>query len=129
MSDLPKRFTIWAEKIGKVQAEISSENALTAELILKALPIKGKASRWGDEIYFSTPVNASKENGRVEVEVGSVAYWPPGKAVCIFFGPTPVSTGNAPRAASAVNVFAKILGDSAVFKKVRDGDDVRLQLE
>jgi hypothetical protein len=129
MSDLPKRFTIWTEKIGSVQAEVCSENPNTAELILKALPIKGKANRWGDEIYFSTPVSATEENGRVEVEVGSVAYWPPGKAICIFFGPTPVSEGNAPRAASNVNVFARILGDSAVFKRVRDGDDVKLQLE
>ena len=129
MSDLPKCFTIWAEKIGSVQAEIGSENPTTAELILKALPIEGKANRWGDEIYFSTPVKAGEENGREEVEVGSVAYWPPGKAVCIFFGPTPVSINRSPRAASAVNVFAKILGDSTVFKKVHDGDDVKLQLD
>jgi len=126
---LPKRFTIWAEKIGIAQAEIGSENPITAELILKALPIKGKANRWGDEIYFSTPVNVNEENGKVEVEVGSVAYWPPGKAICIFFGPTPVSVGDAPRAASAVNVFARIVGDSGIFKKVRNGDDVKLQME
>jgi len=124
---LAKHFTIWAERVGSVQAEVGSENPNTAELILKAFPIIGKANRWGDEIYFSTPVNAKEENGRVDVEVGSVAYWPPGKAICIFFGPTPVSVGRTPRAASEVNVFAKILGDSAAFKKVRDGDEVKLQ--
>jgi len=96
---------------------------------MKALPIQGNANRWGDEVYFSTPVNTKEENGRVDVEVGSVAYWPPGKAVCIFFGPTPVSSGKTPRAASKVNVFAKILDDSAVFKKVLDDDKVNLQSE
>ena len=129
MNELPKRFTIWTEKSGKIQAEVGSENPTTAEIVLKALPIKGKVNRWGDEIYFSTPVKTSEENGREEVELGSIAYWPPGKAICIFFGPTPVSDGNTPRAASNVNVFAKIIGDPTVFKKVRDGDAVTLQLE
>ena len=124
---MSKRFTIWAERIGNVQAEVTPENPNTAEQILKALPIKGKANRWGDEIYFSTPVKLNEENGRADVEVGSIAYWPPGKAICIFFGPTPVSVGNKPRAASNVNVFAKVLGDTSVFKKVGDGDDVKLQ--
>jgi hypothetical protein len=124
---LPKRFKIWSEKVGNIPAEMSSENPTTAELVLSALPINARVNRWGDEIYFSTPVDADEENGRVEVEVGSIAYWPPGKAVCIFFGPTPVSVGSAPRAASAVNVFAKIVGDSAVFKRVRDGDEIKLE--
>jgi len=126
---LAKQFTIWTERTGKVHAECTSENPKTAELIMKALPIQGNANRWGDEVYFSTPVNTKEENGRVDVEVGSVAYWPPGKAVCIFFGPTPVSSGKTPRAASKVNVFAKILDDSAVFKKVLDDDKVNLQSE
>jgi hypothetical protein len=124
---MQKHFKIISERIGNVTAEINSDNPITAQLVLDALPIEATANRWGDEIYFSTPVKTKEENGREEVEVGSVAYWPPGKAVCIFFGPTPVSTGNKPRAASAVNVFAKITGDSAVFKKVRDGEIVRLQ--
>jgi len=127
MSNLPKRFKIWSEEVGNISAEVSSENPKTTEIVVNALPMNARANRWGDEIYFSTPVNAKEENGRVEVEVGSVAYWPPGKAVCIFFGRTPASVGSAPRAASAVNVFAKIVGDSAVFKKVRDGDEIKLE--
>jgi len=124
---LQNRFTIVSEKSGSMTAEITSENPKTANLVLAAFPIKARANRWGEEIYFSTPVDAEEENARVEVEIGSVAYWPPGKAVCIFFGPTPVSTGTAPRAASNVNVFAKVVGDSSVFKRVRDGDEIRLQ--
>jgi hypothetical protein len=127
MRTLQKTFKIVSEKVGTITAEITSENPNTASLVLGALPIKARANRWGDEIYFSTPVETDEENARVEVEVGSVAYWPPGKAVCIFFGKTPVSTSNAPRAASNVNVFAKITGDSSIFKRVRDGDEIILQ--
>jgi len=89
--------------------------------------MKGNANRWGDEIYFSIPVNAQEENSKSEVEVGAIAYWPPGSALCIFFGRTPASRGDKPRAASPVNVFAKVKGDVALFRNVRDGDSVTIE--
>jgi hypothetical protein len=82
---------------------------------------------WGDEIYFSTSVGLKEEEARAEVEVGCIAYWPPGKALCIFFGATPVSQHGEPRAYSPVNVFAKVTTNSADFKKVRDGDQVTVE--
>jgi hypothetical protein len=127
MSAKERRFIISCEATGRVEAEMTNENPKTADTIWDALPIIGKANRWGDEIYFSTSVNLSEENSREEVAVGSIAYWPPGKAVCIFFGETPVSQHGEPRAYSPVNVFAKIVEDAAVFKKVRDGDQVTLE--
>ncbi len=66
----------------------------TAEALWEALPIESRASLWGEEIYF--PISLSSEgepDAREEVEVGTVAYWPPGDALCLFFGPTPASTG------------------------------------
>jgi len=124
---MEKRIKIQTEMTGTVEAVISDENPRTAEAIWSALPIKGNANRWGDEIYFSIPVNLSEEKARVKVEVGSVTYWPPGKALCIFFGPTPVSQHGEPRAYSPVNVFAKIVGDPTIFRKVRDDDQVLLE--
>jgi len=124
---MEKRIRILTKATGPIEAVATSENPRTAEAIWKALPIKGKANRWGDEIYFSIPVDLKEEKARAEVEVGSVAYWPPGKALCIFFGPTPVSKHGEPRAYSPVNVFAKIVGDSTVFKKVEDNNEVLLE--
>ena len=124
---MEKRVRIWTEATGAIEAVLISENPKTADTIWAALPIKGAANRWGDEIYFSIPVSLKEENARAEVEVGSVAYWPPGKALCVFFGPTPVSKHREPRAYSPVNVFAKIDGDPTAFKKVRDGDQVTLE--
>jgi hypothetical protein len=72
-------------------------------------------------------VSLKEETPKAEVEVGSVAYWPPGKALCIFFGPTPASQHGEPRAYSPVNVFAKVTTDPTVFKKVRDGEQVTLE--
>jgi hypothetical protein len=100
-----------------VYAVLTEENPKTADKVWKTQPITGEANRWGDEIYFFTPMSLREEHARAEVEVGAIAYWPPGKAVCIFFGKTPASNGGEPRAASPVNVFAKVVGDVASLKK------------
>lgn len=118
---------IQTKATGTIEAVFTGENPKTAEAVWTALPVKGSANRWGDEIYFSTSVVHKEENARTEVEIGSIAYWPPGKAICVFFGPTPVSKHGEPRAYSPVNVFAKIVGDAAAFKKVYDNDEVVLE--
>jgi hypothetical protein len=112
---------------GKTSAEADLNDSATAEAIWKALPIKGRANTWGDEIYFSIPVRVSSENAKEVVEKGDLGYWPPGSAFCIFFGPTPASRGSEIRPASAVNVFGKVRGDAAVFKAVKDGDSVTIE--
>ena len=118
---------IRTKAIGAIEALVTGENPETADAIWMALPIKGNANRWGEEVYFSIPVDLKEEKARAEVEVGSIAYWPPRKALCIFFGATPVSKHGEPRAYSPVNVFAKVIGDPTVFKKVRDNDEVLLE--
>jgi uncharacterized protein len=120
--NLERRIRISTKGIGTVDAILTTENPKTAEEVWKTLPIKGNANLWGDEIYFSTSVSLNEEHGKEEVEVGAIAYWPPGKAVCIFFGQTPASKHGEPRAASSVNVFAKVLGDPTIFRNVRNGD-------
>ncbi|MEM3019158.1 MAG: cyclophilin-like fold protein [Candidatus Bathyarchaeia archaeon] len=121
------RIKILSKSIGEVEAEvIFGGTPRTAEERLKALPSEGIANRWGDEIYFSIPVRLSEENAQEIVEEGDLAYWPPGHALCIFFGPTPVSDTDKPKAASPVNVFGKIKGDPKIFKKVRGGERIRI---
>ena len=127
MIRMEKRIKISTKATGPVEAVVTSENPRTAEAVWAALPIKGNANRWGDEIYFSISVSLKQESAKTEVEIGNIAYWPPGKALCIFFGPTPVSQHGEPRAYSPVNVFAKVATDPTVFKKVRDGEQVTVE--
>ena len=109
-----------------MEAELTDNS--TAKLIWNALPFEGRANRWGDEIYFSIPVKTGSEpSAREEVEIGDLGYWPPGNAFCIFFGPTPVSHGSEPRAASPVNIFGKVTGDATRFRAVPDGDKVIIE--
>ncbi len=99
----------------------------TARRIWEALPIEGRASTWGDEIYFEIPVVAEQEpDARAEVEVGELGYWPVGHAFCVFFGPTPASTDERPRAYSPVNILGRVVGDATRLRTVRNGAAVRL---
>lgn len=108
---------------GKVQATAELNDSPTAEAIWNALPIKARANTWGDEIYFSIPVHQEEApDAKAVVNLGDLGYWAPGSAMCIFFGPTPMSRGNEIRPASPVNVFGKVTGDATIFKSVRSGE-------
>ena len=113
-----------AIKAGFVKAKAEINDSKTADAIWKALPIKGTANLWGDEVYFEIPVEMKLENGKELVSTGDLGYWPSGSCFCIFFGPTPMSKGNEIRPASAVNVFGKIAGDATLFKQVKEGQTV-----
>jgi hypothetical protein len=110
-----------------VSATAVLDGSRTAEAIWNALPLDARGSTWGDEIYFDIGLDIAAESPREVVGMGDLGYWPPGRAFCIFFGPTPVSSGHEIRPASAVNVFGKVEGDPTVFKKVRAGARVKLE--
>lgn len=122
---MTQRITIAA---GSVTMEAELNDSPTAHKIRDALPITGRANTWGDEIYFEIPVQAEQAaDARADVEVGELGYWPVGSAFCIFFGPTPVSTGKKPRAASPVNIVGRVLGNATVFRQVRSEEIVTLK--
>ena len=121
------RIRISSPSSGEVFAEFTGESPGIAQAIWDALPLEARASIWGDEIYFTIPVDADAEEPREVVEMGDLGYWPPGSAFCIFFGPTPASRGDEIRPASPVNVFGRVEGDPRVFKRVASGELVRLE--
>ena len=111
----------------------SLDDSPTAASIKDALPLEGVANRWGDEIYFTIPVQVDEApDAREEIGVGELGYWPIGAAFCVFFGPTPVSTGSTPRAYSNVNPFGQVDADESAIKevlsKVESGQVVRVEL-
>jgi len=116
-------------KAGGVEAIAELNKTTTAEAIWEVLPIKGKANRWGDEIYFSIPVGLEAENAQEVVSIGDLGYWPPGTAFCLFFGPTPISKGQEIRPASPVNVFGKIIGDTDMLRQVASGTEITVERE
>jgi len=113
---------------GDVTATATLNESPTANEIWDALPITARGNTWGDEIYFGIPVYLDEDADAQEVvDMGDLAFWPPGHAFCIFFGPTPMSRGNEIRPASAVNVLGQIEGDATVFTAVASGTEVVLE--
>ena len=111
----------------KIEMLATLNESATAERLWDALPIDSTVNTWGQEIYFSIPVQCDLGlEARDRMEIGEVGYWPTGSAFCIFFGPTPASRGNEIRPASAVNVVGKVIGDAKAFKAVRSGEQVIL---
>ncbi|MCJ7573975.1 cyclophilin-like fold protein [Candidatus Bathyarchaeota archaeon] len=121
------RLKIISKAVGEAYAELTNENPLTVDAIWSKLPIEGKANTWGDEIYFPIPVQVGAENQSEVVQMGDLAYWPPGNALCIFFGPTPASWDKEIRPASPVNVIGRIVDNPRLFKLVSPGDKIRLE--
>ena len=120
---MPRSIVITA---GSVTLDAELNDSATTEAIWTTLPISSPGNTWGDEIYFRIPVVAEGENLNEVVEFGDLAFWPPGNAFCIFFGPTPASRGNEIRAASGVEVVGRIIGDAAEFRQVPSGSMVTI---
>ena len=100
----------------------------TGDKILNCLPVESEVRTWGEEIYFSMPINLPEENAKSAVSLGDVAYWPEGRCFCVFFGKTPLtSTLDEIKPASPVNVFGKVLGDLESLKTVPSGVIVKLE--
>lgn len=116
--------------IGDLSVEGELNNSPTARKVAAALPISASFNTWGEEIYFTIPVDAElDESAREVVEMGDLGYWPTGKAFCIFFGQTPLSKQGKIIPASAVNIIGKVIGDATRFKEVMHESEVILEVD
>jgi uncharacterized protein len=109
-----------------VQAELFDTPC--AQAVFACLPIETRPNEWGDEFYFQIPVNQPLDpSATTKVKVGDIGYWPPGQALALFFGPTPMSTGPDPVPASEVNLVGRIKGDPRLLKKEKGADKIRIE--
>jgi len=116
-------------KIGELKLSAELNDSPSAEKIKLLLPLEFSMSRWGDEYYGNCGIDAElSQDARDVMEVGELAVWPAGNALCIFFGPTPVSKGNEPRAISPVNPVGKLIGNSAVLKNLGSSIHARIEI-
>jgi hypothetical protein len=104
--------------IGQLVVTATLNDSQTACLIRDALPFESSAQIWGDEVYFDAPVTTGEENAQPDVPSGTVAYWPPGKALCLFFGQRPYSP---------VNVVGTLDDDPKQLAQVREGETIRVE--
>ncbi len=118
-SRVPVRFII--ENVGELEGELVRFMApRTVDAIIRRLPIEGRIALWKEEIYFEVPLKMGEEKSKSIVEKGTIAYWPRGNAICIFFGES--------QPYSPVNVIGKITGNLEMLRNVRSGVRIRLEI-
>lgn len=106
--------------VGDVELDAELFDTETSKAIARSLPIEKEFNVWGDEFYFEIPVSRGlDQTATTKVKVGDIGYWPPGRALAVFFGPTPMSTGPEPVPASEVNIVGRIIGDTTRLRAVK----------
>ena len=107
-----------------------SNSPETVKQFVDKLPFSLTLNVWGEEIYTNeSPINMPEENAKSLVNLNDVAYWPTGKAICLFFGPTPIGKKGEITPASPVNVIGKIITSDKSVLRVVDGKTATFRLK
>lgn len=108
------------EGMGEVEGELVRFLApRTIDMIVRKLPIEGRAALWKEEVYFETPIKMGEEKAKATVETGTIGFWPMGSAICIFYGKS--------QPYSPVNIIGKVIGNLDVFKQIKSGTKIRVE--
>jgi hypothetical protein len=108
------------EGLGEAEGELVRFLApRTVDLIVRKLPIEGRAAMWKEEVYFETPIKMGEEKAKGTVETGTIAFWPMGSAICIFYGTS--------QPYSPVSIVGKITSNLELFKRVKSGTKIRVE--
>ncbi len=113
---------------GGVSLTVQVFDTPTGRALRAAAPFESRANTWGEEVYFSTPVDAAREpDARDLVEAGEIAFWVEGASIAIGYGRTPVSRGDEIRLAAPVNIWGRTHDDVRALSAVSQGDAVKVE--
>jgi len=121
--EIPKQENITLELDDKLAPQ-------TVKSFLEKLPFSVSVNLWGDELYTDeTQIKMDLENEKPLVQLNDVAYWPTGKAICLFYGPTPIGKKDEIKPYSPVNIIGKITNPKKnILSKIKDGVTVTFRL-
>jgi hypothetical protein len=92
----------------------------TIDYIVRKLPMEGRAALWKEEVYFEIPIKMGEEKAKPTVETGTIAFWPMGGALCVFYGKS--------QPYSPVSILGKITNNLEIFKQIKSGTTIKVEL-
>jgi len=108
------------EELGEAEGELVRFLApRTIDMLVRRLPIEGRAALWKEEVYFETPIKMGEEKAKGNVEKGTIAFWPMGSAICVFYGES--------QPYSPVNILGKVTSNLELFSRVKSGTKIKVQ--
>ena len=109
------------ESFGEAEGELVRFLApRTVDTIVRKLPVEGRAALWKEEVYFEIPVKMGEEKAKATVETGTIAFWPMGGALCVFYGQS--------QPYSPVSILGKVTNNLEMFKQVKSGTRIKVEL-
>jgi len=109
------------ESLGEAEGELVRFMApRTIDYIVRKLPMEGRAALWKEEVYFEIPIKMGEEKAKPTVETGTIAFWPMGSALCVFYGKS--------QPYSPVSILGKITTNLDLFKQVKSGSTIKVTL-
>jgi len=115
------RIKFILEGLGEAEGELVRFKApRTIDMIVRKLPIVGRIALYKEEIYFEIPIKMGEEKAKPTVETGTIAFWPMGSALCVFYGKS--------QPYSPVNTLGKITNNLELFNKAKSGTAVKVEL-
>lgn len=119
VSRIKVKFVI--ESLGEAEGELVRFLApRTIDYIVRKLPVEGRAALWKEEVYFEIPIKMGEEKAKPTVETGTIAFWPMGGALCVFYGKS--------QPYSPVSILGKITNNLEIFKQVKSGTTIKVEL-
>jgi hypothetical protein len=108
------------EGLGEAEGELVRFLApRTIDTLVRKLPIEGRAALWKEEVYFETPIKMGEEKAKGTVEKGTIAFWPMGSAICIFYGES--------QPYSPVSILGEVTKNLELFSRVKSGTKIRVE--
>src|SRR5512136_2488735 len=108
------------EALGEAEGELVRFLApRTIDMIVRKLPVEGRAALWKEEVYFETPIKMGEEKAKASVETGAIAFWPMGSAICVFYGNS--------QPYSPVSILGKVTSNLELFKQIKSGLTIKVQ--
>jgi hypothetical protein len=106
--------------LGEAEGELVRHLApRTVDMIVRKLPLEGRSALWKEEVYFEIPVKMGEEKAKNTVEKGTIAFWPMGSAICVFYGES--------QPYSPVNILGKITKNLELFSRVKSGTKIKME--